>query len=93
MSFKLLIAPVAVGLLAGCDTLDPVSRSVDPGFGEAVKYNAALQTIDPAPVYGELDSQPGSSGAKGAAAVERYRTGQVQDVEQIQTTSGGGGPQ
>ena len=91
MSSRLLIAPLAAGLLAGCNTIDPVTRSVDPAFGEAVKYNAALQTIDPAPVYGELHAQPGESGAKGAAAVERYRTGQVREVERIQTT--GGGPQ
>lgn len=96
MSSRLLIASLAAGLLAGCNTIDPVSLSVDPGFGEAVKYNVAVQTIDPAPVYGELDAQPGESGARGAEAIERYRTGQVREVEQIQTTTsqgGGGGPQ
>ena len=97
MSSRLLIAPLAIALLAGCNTIDPVSGSVDPGFGEAVKYNAAIQTIDPAPVYTELDEQPGSSGAKGAEAVKRYRTDAVKDVERIQTstgqTTGGGGPQ
>ena len=92
MSSRLLAAPLALGLLAGCNTISPVSQSVDPSFGEAVKYNIAVQTIDPAPVYGELDAQPGESGAKGAAAVQRYRTDQVKQVEQIQTTEGGGGP-
>lgn len=93
MSSRLLIAPLALGLLAGCNTLDPVSRSVDPGFGEAVKYNAAVQTIDPAPVYTEMDAQAGESGAKGAAAVRRYRTDEVKEIEEIQTTTGqSGGP-
>ena len=97
MSSRLLFAaPLALGLLAGCNTVDPVSGSVDPGFGEAVKYNAAVQTIDPTPVYTELDAQPGDMGAKGSEAVKRYRTDAVKDVEEIRTggtTSGGGGPQ
>ena len=37
-------------------------------------------------------SQPGDSGAKGAAAVKRYRTDAVKQVEATQTTSGGSGP-
>jgi predicted small secreted protein len=94
MSSRLLIAPLALGLLAGCNTVDPVSGYVDPGFGEAVKYNAAVQIIDPAPVYTELDAQPGDMGAKGSEAVKRYRTDAVKEVEQIETTTGGaGGPQ
>ena len=93
MSSRPLIAPLAIALLAGCNTIDPVSGSVDPGFGEAVKYNAAIHTIDPAPVYTELDAQPGSSGVKGAEAVKRYRTDAVKEVETQQTTTeGGGGP-
>lgn len=93
MSFRLLIAPIALGLLAGCNTVDPVTLSPDPALGEAVKYNVAIQTIDPAPVYSELDAQPGASGVRGSEAVERYRTGAVTDVEAVQTTTGGGGPQ
>lgn len=89
MSSKLLAAaPLAVLLLAGCDTLNPYSGSPDPGFGEATKYNAAVQTINPDPVYAEGGSQPGDSGAKGAAAVKRYRTDAVKAVEQQTTTTG-----
>jgi len=92
MSCNLLAAaPLAVLLLAGCDTLNPYSLSPDPGFGEAAKYNAAIQTIDPVPVYAEGSSQPGDSGAKGAAAVKRYRTDAVKAVEQQTTTSGSSG--
>lgn len=91
MFFKLLSAtPIAVLLLAGCDTINQNNISPDPAFGEAAKYNAAVQTIDPDPVYGEEDSQPGDSGAKGAAAVKRYRTDAVKEVEVMETTSGGG---
>lgn len=91
MPSKLLIAtPLAVLLLAGCDTINQNNISPDPGFGEAAKYNAAIQTIDPDPVYGEEDSQPGDSGAKGAAAVKRYRTDAVKPVEVITTSTGSG---
>lgn len=89
-SRRLLLAPLTLVLLAGCDTVYPQSGSTDPGFGEAVKYNAAIQTIDPDPVYAEGDSQPGDSGAKGAAAVRRYRTDAVKPVETIQTSTGSG---
>ena len=89
-SRRLLIAPLTLVLLGGCDTVNPQTGSLDPGFGEAVKYNAAVQTIDPDPVYDEADSQPGDSGAKGAAAVKRYRTDAVKTVEAVETSSGTG---
>ena len=63
----------------------------DVGFGESVKYAQAVQTIDPDPVYGPDAAQPGDSGDKGAAAVKRYRTNAVKDVEQMSTQGGGGG--
>lgn len=93
MSSKLLIAaPMAVVFLAGCDTLNQNNISPDPAFGEATKYNAAIQTIDPDPIYAEGDSQPGDSGAKGAAAVKRYRTDAVKEVERIITAESSSGP-
>ena len=95
MSSKLVLgAPLALLLLAGCDTLNQNNLSPDPGFGEAAKYNAAVQIIDPDPVYDPDGAQPGDSGDKGAAAVKRYRTDQVKKVDVMTTTSGsGGGPQ
>jgi hypothetical protein len=59
-------------------------------MGEAVKWNSAVQTIDPDPVYTDQDAQPGSSGAKGAEAVKRYRTDAVKDVSVMTTTSDSG---
>ncbi len=92
MFCRLAAATIALALLAGGDTVNPQTGSLDPGFGEAVKYNAAIQTIDPDPVYAEDGAQPGDSGAKGAAAVKRYRTDAVKDVEQVDTTTSGSGP-
>jgi hypothetical protein len=91
MFSKLTVAaPLALLLVTGCDTLNQNNISPDPAFGEATKYNAAVQTIDPDPVYSEEDAQPGDNGAKGAAAVRRYRTDSVKQPQQQTTTSGPG---
>jgi hypothetical protein len=78
-------------LLSACDTVYPASQSIDPGFGESVKYNAAVQTIDPDPVYTAEGAQPGDNGEKGAESVKRYRKGAVKEAKSESTTSGGGG--
>ena len=93
MSYRLLCAPILMVLLAGCETAGPLPQagSLDPGFGEAVKYDMAIQTIDPDPVYDQNDAQPGADGAKGAAAVKRYRTDQVKQVESQTTTQSSSG--
>ena len=78
---------------AGCSTMGstPAERagagSSDPAFGETTKYNAAMHIIDPDPVYAATDAQPGDHGAKGVAAVRRYRTDQVKQVERMETTT------
>ena len=104
MSCKLMLLPAALALLAGCQTRPitpvypalPQAGSMDAGFGEAVKYDMAIQVIDPDPVYGPGDLQPGYHGEKGANAVKRYRTDRVKETESQSTTagvqSGGSGP-
>ena len=95
-----LIAILPLLALAACETMGqpvnpPPNASLDPGFGETVAYNKAVQIIDPDPIYAETDAQPGDSGAKGAAAVKRYRTDAVKSVESQTTTetlSSGSGP-
>ena len=90
MSSKLtLIAPAAL-LLAAC-AVDPATQSYDTGFGEAVKYDIAVQTIDPDPVYAPDGAKPGDNGDKGAQAVKHYRMGTVKAVETMTTTSSSGG--
>lgn len=79
MSFKhLLIGAGCLGL-AACNTANSHIGDEDPYLGEAVRYNAAIQTINPDPVYAENGAQPGDNGEKGAEAVKRYRTDQVND--------------
>ena len=81
------MAAAAALTLGGCTT-------VDPGFGEALRYDMAIQTIDPDPVYPEDGSKPGDSGAVAAEASKRYRTDKVKPIETLSASesSSGGGP-
>lgn len=88
MSFKLTLIP-AVLVLASC--ADPQIGMRDAAFGEAVKYDNALQTINPDPVYPETGAKPGDNGERAADAVARYRKGQVKQVENVSTSSGSSG--
>jgi hypothetical protein len=84
-------------VLGGCNTTNSHIGDEDPLMGEAVKYNAALQTINPTPVYPPNAAQPGDNGNNGANAVKRYRSDAVKRVETMKTSSGssggGSGPQ
>ena len=62
--------------------------AVDPGFGEALRYDMAIQTIDPDPVYPEDGAKPGDNGERAADATDRYRTGKVKPVETMSVSSG-----
>ena len=65
---------------------------VDHGMGEALKYDMALQTINPQPVYGPNALQPGYSGNKAQNASERYRKGaQVNEWHRTWSTIDKGG--
>jgi type IV pilus biogenesis protein CpaD/CtpE len=85
---QMVLAVVLVGL-AGC-------APVDPGLGEAQRYNMAIQTVNPDPVYPEDGAQPGDNGEKGANAVKAYRKGETKELKTQSTSNvslGGGGPQ
>lgn len=90
MRFRLTLAMVPAALLTvGCVNERIGQR--DPALGEAVKYNAAIQTINPDPVYPEGAAEPGENGDRGARAVQRYREGEVKPVEMLGTTTGSAG--
>ena len=93
MSFRLIAISGAGLVLAACTTAPSgelgQAGSLDAGFGETSKYNAAVQTIDSEPVYAAAGAQPGDNGEKGAAAVKRYRTDAVKDVESPTQGTGG----
>jgi len=81
---KLMMAGAAALGMAAC-------APVDPGFGEALRYDMAVQTVNPDPVYPEGSAEPGSSGEVGAKASERYRKGQTTPVQVYSTGGAGGG--
>lgn len=81
---SLTIAAAIAGLAFGMSGCAPV----DPGFGEAFRYDMAIQTIDPDPVYPEDGAKPGDSGVKAAEATDRYRTDKVKPVETMSVSSG-----
>ena len=92
MSSRLTLVLLVV-MLAGCMN-QPIAQR-DPAIGEAVRFNSAIQTINPDPVYAQGSALPGDSGEHGAKAVEKYRKGTVTPVETVGTTtsSSGSGPQ
>jgi len=90
MSSKLLLIGITGIALGACTMNKPIGQE-DPAIGEAVKYNAAIQTINPDPVYQAGDALPGDSGDKAAAAAKRYRTDTVKPVQSMQTGGSSGG--
>lgn len=66
---------------------------IDSGFGDSVRTNQALHVIDPGPVPDD-DAPIMTSGARAAAAAERYRKGEVKKPPAVATTgtaTGAGG--
>lgn len=82
------LVPTMLLIISGC-------APVDAGFGEAVKYDMAVQTVNPEPQYPADGAQPGDSGEHATDAVQRYRDGTVTEVDRINTqrtgSRGGGG--
>ena len=79
----LCLAGLGLAVVAGC-------APVDPGFGETVRYDMAVQTIDPDPQYPEGSLQPGYHGEKAQKATDRYRKGTTKPVQAQSSSSGGG---
>ena len=91
MSFRIALIAIGAVALAGCNTMYTHIGDEDPGIGEALAYDAAVQTINPAPVYGPEGAKPGDNGDVGAKAVARYRTDKVKQPVRQSASSGSGG--
>jgi uncharacterized membrane protein YgcG len=91
MSSRFLLIAAGSIALASCNTMYTHIGDEDPGMGEAVAYDAAVQTVNPTPVYSADSAKPGANGDVGAHAVLRYRTDQVKQPQRFTTTSGTGG--
>ena len=85
MRSRILLVSTGAALLAaaGC-------APVDPGFGEAVRYDLAVQTIDPDPQYPAEGAKPGDNGEHAQKATERYRKGATKPVRTESSRSSGG---
>jgi len=82
--FKLLAGAALAASLTACS-------AVDPGMGEAVKYDMVAQTVNPDPVYAADTLTAGSDGVHGQKASERYRKDAVKPIERERTGSGSSG--
>ena len=78
-------------LMSGAAILAAGCTPVDPGFGEAVRYDMAIQTVNPDPVYPPDSLQPGYNGEKAQKASERYRKGTTKPIRRESTGGGGSG--
>ena len=80
-------------LLASAATLGACTP-VDTAFGEAFRWNNALQTVNLEPVS-HGPQMEGDSGQRAESAIERYEKGEVKEPVSLQTTtivSGGSSP-
>lgn len=82
MKMRTLVIAVALVPLAACTPNDTT-------MGGALRHNMAMQTIDPDPKYAGSPAE-GGDGERAAAAVDRYKKGNVKQPEKITTTSGVG---
>ena len=87
----LLAASAAVLALSACTNADgrfDLSNS-DPTWGDANRATMAAQVIDPNPVY--ENPIPPTSAVNAVRAIDAYAEGNVEEVESLDTTEGGGG--
>ena len=86
MRKRLSIVLASVTLLAACaPSVYQDSATPTPGYGNAVKQNAAAMIIDPQPASAanvDIDFD----GRRGGIAIERYRTGTVIPPEELRTS-------
>lgn len=62
------------------------NQQLSPDFGNAVKHNIAMQTVNPDRHPAVMDA-PGYDGARTAAALERYQKGKVKPPQQLGTSN------
>ena len=79
-----------LGLSAAAFVAASGCAPVDPGFGEALRYDMAVQTVDPDPQYPADARQPGDHGEKAQKATDRYRKGTTKPVQTQSSSSGTG---
>lgn len=83
---RFVAAAVALVLVAGCaSAAGPARTTQRDNWGEANRQTMAAQIINPSPDYG--DAPMTTSGDHVAAAIDRYRKGQVKKPERVKTST------
>ena len=84
---KILLGTVGLVVLLAAAGCTP-KATFGPGFGDATRQNMALHIINPEPL--QAAEAPALDSVRAARAMERYHSGEVTELEEISTTSGGG---
>ena len=79
----IIVATIAVLSVTGCG--QNANKPIGDGFGDSVRYNMAIQTVNPHRTYSD-DKPTGLSGPRAAGAIGRYDKGDVRSLK-IESTS------
>ena len=94
MLIKRKAAVLGIAILSVSACMTPDGRlDLEPHdltWGDANRATMAAQVVDPSPEY--EDPIPPTSASNAVRAIDNYREGNVEEVETISTTEGGGGP-
>ncbi len=88
MNVRLLVLGLVPVALAACE---PPRATLSPSFGNAVRHNIAIQTINPNP--NETMISPDMDGERAAEVMDRYKQGLIKPAPTFAapTTTAGGG--
>ena len=75
-------------LAAGCQSVTEPRLNLSPDFGNAVRHNMAVQTVNPDASAGTTEP-PALDGNRANAAMTEYQGGKTKAVEKIKTSSVG----
>lgn len=82
------LAVVSCLLAAGCQSVAEPRMQLSPDFGNAVRHNMAVQTVNPEASAG-ITEPPGLDGNRANTAITEYHGGTTKKVEQIRTSDVG----
>lgn len=73
---------------AGCESVTEPKLYLSPDFGNAVRHNMAVQTVNPEASAG-ITEPPMLDGNRANMAITEYQGGKTKAVEKIKTSSVG----
>jgi len=73
-------------LAAGCQSVTEPRLNLSPDFGNAVRHNMAVQTVNPE-ASAAITEAPTLDGNRANAAMSEYQGGKTKAVQNIKTSS------